>query len=113
MTLDLADNAGAVLIAIYVIAIAIFSVWAWKLWRGEWLNSISGNTFATKEELGLPYQKRMAKEVAAMLVVCDLLFAALIACELASASERTFLLVALSFSVALVAGCAAITVRAN
>lgn len=102
-----------VFILIYVLLIALFSVWAWKLWHGQWLSSIAGNTFATKEELDLPYQKRMAKEVAALLVICDLLFAALIARELASASEHTFLLVALSFVVTLIAGCAAVVVRAN
>lgn len=101
------------LILIYALAIALFSVCAWKLWRGQWLRFIAGNTFASKEELELPYQKRMAKEVAALLLVCDLLFAAMMLCELFSASERTILLVMLPIGMALVVGCVVVAVRAS
>lgn len=98
---------------IYILLFALFSIWAWKLWHGEWLNSIADNTFSSEEELELPYLKRMAKEVAILLVVCDLMFAVLIICELSSAGEQTAILAAFPFGVALVIGSIVVVVRAN
>lgn len=113
MTPELAGNVGAAVVIVLLALTVIFSIWAWKLWHGEWLNSIAGNTFASKKELGLPYQKRMAKEVAVLLLVCDLMFAALILCELCSAGAKAMLLVVIAFGVVIVAGGIVITLGAN
>lgn len=53
-----------------VLIIALCLVCAWKYWHGEWLRSISGNTFATDEELESPYQHRIGKRIALVLLVC-------------------------------------------
>lgn len=101
------------LVLIYALLIALFSVWAWKLRRGQWLRSISGNTFATKEELELPYQKRMGRETSVLVAMCALLFA-MLAYNEAFGMERTTLLIAsAAFFVAIVAGSIAVAVRAN
>lgn len=104
---------GHVLIFIYALAIVLFAVWAWKLWHGEWLNSISGNTFATEDELKLPYQKRMGKDVAVLMAMCILLFAVLIYNEAIGMERTTLLIAAAGFFVALVVGSVFVTVRAN
>lgn len=106
-------TASYVLIVIYLLVVVLFLVWAWKLWHGQWLNSIAGNTFATKEELKLPYQKKMGKDVAVLVAICALLFAMLAYNEafgmdraiLRAASAGVFLVV--------VAGCIVVTIRAN
>lgn len=95
------------------VGIVLFSVLARKLWRGEALEFISGNQFADGKELDLPYQKRMAKEAAVMLMVCNLMLAALTLCFLLSASFRTILLVVAAFGSVIVVGGLVISLRAD
>lgn len=107
------DEVSCVFVVFCIIAIALFSVWAWKLWHGQWLNSIAGNTFATKEELELPYQKRMAKEVAVLLVICNLMFA-FMAYEFLFGFERGFYRAAMGgFAALILAGTIAVALRAS
>lgn len=92
---------------------ALFAVCAAKLWQGKWLNLIAGNTFATREELELPYQKRMAKEVSTLLAFCIPLFL-MLAYDLLFGMDKGVLYVicAVSF-VVIVAGSIVVSVRAN
>jgi len=92
---------------------ALFAVWAAKLWHGKWLNSIAGNTFATKEELELPYQKKMAKELSVLLAFCVPVIL-MLAYNLVFGMDEGFLYIicAVSF-VVIVAGSIVVTVRAN
>lgn len=66
------DNLGSLLVTCVVSCaiIALCLVCAWNYWHGRWLRSISGNTFATDEELESPYQKRIGKRVAIVLLIC-------------------------------------------
>lgn len=101
-------------LAFILLALAtLFAACSAKLWRGEWLNLIAGNTFATKEELELPYQKKMAKEVSALLVFCVPVFL-MLAYDLVFGMDEGVLyaICAVSF-VVMVAGSIAISVRAN
>ncbi len=96
-----------------LVGIALFSALAWKLWQGKGLEFIAGNQFSDKRELDLPYQRRMAKETAVMLVACNLMLAALALCLLLSASSRAILLVMAAFGSVIVAGGLVISLRAD
>lgn len=104
---------GYILAFVCLAGIVLLSVLAGKLWRGKALEFISGNQFADGRELDLPYQKRMAKEVAVMLMACNLMLAALALCLLLSASSRTILLVVAAFGSVIVVGGLAISLRAD
>lgn len=102
-----------VLACILLAGAALFAVWAAKLRQGKWLNSISGNTFATKEELRLPYQRKMARETSVLVAACALLFV-MLAYNAVFGMDRTMLYAASAgFFVFVVAGSAVVAVRAN
>jgi len=98
---------------IYVALIALFLLWAWKLWHGKWLRSISGNTFATMRELELSYQKRMGRETSVLVAACALLFAMLTYNEAFGMELNVLLAASAAFFVFIVAGSIVIAVRAN
>lgn len=102
-----------ILVFTCIAGIALFLIWAWRLWWGKGLESISGNLFADKRELELPYQKRMAREVSVMLMACSLMFAVLGVCFLLSVSSRTILLVVAVFGLVIVVGGLIISLRAD
>lgn len=104
---------SCVFIVIYVALVALFLVWAWKLWHGQWLRSISGNTFATKEELELPYQKKMGRETSVLVAMCALLFAMLAHNEAFGMNREILLTASAAFFVFIVAGSIVVAVRAN
>lgn len=43
---------------------------AWKFRRGQWLRLISGNLFATDDEIKRPYQRRLGRDVSNVLIFC-------------------------------------------
>lgn len=55
------------------------TVLAWKYWRGEWLRSIAGNTFADEEEMRDPHQLALGRRAAVVCLTCAVCAAALIA----------------------------------
>lgn len=75
-----------------LVAIALFSVMSRKLWMCEGLEFISGSHFAGKDELSLPYQKRLARECAALLLTRNLFLVLLALGILCSADIRNLLL---------------------
>lgn len=66
------DNPGSLIVTCVIAGsiIVLCLVCAWKYWHGEWLRSISGNTFATDEELESPYQHRIGRRVSIVLLAC-------------------------------------------
>ena len=94
-------------------AVVPLSVLACKLWQGKGLDFISGNQFAGRKELGLPYQKRSAKECAVMLIACNLALIVLAVGMLRSIDVKTLILAAVTFTAAITIGALAISGRAD
>lgn len=69
-----ADAGALVGIAVGVGTMALFSLMAWKMWHGQWLNLIAGNYYVTKEEMKQPLQRALGRKVA----VCVLLFVGMV-----------------------------------
>lgn len=108
---------GAVEVVCLIAVEALLLVLAWKLRRGQWLNLIAGNTFADEEERQRPYQRRMGRNVANVLVLCAaglpvLIWLARLA-EEGVVGNGAILLAVATFIVALVAACAALSVKAR
>lgn len=104
------DYLIAVILAVVAVA---FAVTAWKLWHGQWLRLIAGNTFATEEEMRLPYQRRMGRDVALLMVACALTFA-FMACERLFGIERELYIAVIGGLGALVlAGSIIVSLRAS
>ena len=102
-----------VLAGMCLVAVVLFFVLARKLWQGKGLWFISGNQFADRKELGLPYQKRLAKECSVMLVACNLALIVLAVGMLHSVDLKTLILAAVAFTAAIAIGALAISGRAN
>ena len=96
-----------------LVAIALFSALARKFWKGEGLELIAGNQFAGRAELGLPYQRRLARECSVMLAACNFALVLLALGILCSADARTLLLAALAFAALVTMGAIAISARAD
>lgn len=105
----------AVVLCLVVLEL-ILLVPAWKFRRGQWLRLISGNLFASDEEMRRPYQRRMGRDVANVLVFCAVGMPLLVGFSYFGegfASRDVVLASTAAFTLMVVAACVWVTVRAR
>lgn len=100
-------------ILLLVILFSALVVLAWKLWHGQWLRFIAGNTYASDEEMKLPYQRRMGKDVATLMTLCASMIVFMIYERVFGVERSLFIAVLVGLTALLLVGAAITSFRAN